>query len=538
MKLTNMNTQFIISSEKTYYILLSCFGLLFSFYYFPVLEQQILNTALITSDEINYKDKFVYANLDSNGAWSLTFNLIRLMLKLNLSIDFINFFMLLIPLYMNLLGIFLISKKISGNLIFSFIISCTIIIGNIHFGNLDYSVLLISHHTGGMFAQACGLLMFGLIADKKLNLAIILSIITLGIHLVVGAWLLAILLFSIFLFNRESLKMKFLSKNDLISIAISVIIIVLCFIEFQSSKIVTPWLPDNHLYQIYLEVWDHHRSKIFGINYTYIFFTFLMLLTMFIFQKQSVKKEKEENIFFFKIVTFNVLCAYIIYITYKIFPDLYQGIFLSVIPSRFFLIHSVFGVVIILSIIFHYLKPIITNKKILIIFMVLSLLHPVFYFDKYANKFGRIYKNLPSVKRNYDSNFWQKIKKIDISEGVLLTSIHSCSKALQRAKKPILICSEGFDGIPYNLSLVNPMKIIIEEVYNIDFFNPPVKNMGGLGSDNIYKKVFEERSLNEWVIISKKFNLSGLILPVEWNLKLSKSLIGKKFTYYDLQKIK
>tara|TARA_B110000037_G_scaffold36196_1_gene44103 strand:- start:3693 stop:5282 length:1590 start_codon:yes stop_codon:yes gene_type:complete len=524
-----------LTNEKKYYILLSFFGLLVSFYYFPVTDQAILDSALITSGEVKYKDQLTYAYIDSSNNWSLIYNLIRLMINLNLSVNFINFFILLIPLYMNLFGVFLISKRLSNNLIFSLIISCFIIVGKIHFGNLDYPVLLITHHTAGMFAQACGLLMFGLIAERKINLTIILSILTLGFHLVVGVWLLSILLLAILLFKREDLNMKFLSKVDIILITSSVLLIVLSLIEFQLTKVETSWPNDEYLYQVFLDVWDNHRSKIYGINYVYISLSSLMLLLMFFFQKQN--KKKEEDSFFLKTVTLQVLLAFIIYISYKLLPNLYQGIFLKVIPGRFFLIHSVFGVAIILAIIFFYLKPLFNNKKILIIFIVIVLIHPFIYFDKYKNKFGRIFKNLPSINRNYEQNFWEKIKKIDLSDGVILTSIHSCSKALQKAKKPILICSEAMDGGAYRPTLLVPLKIIIEEIYDMNFFNPPIRNMGGLGSDEIYKKTFEDRSLGEWLKISKNFNLNGLILPVEWNLKLKKSLIGKKFTYYDLQKI-
>ena len=93
---------------------------------------------------------------------------------------------------------------------------------------------------------------------------------------------------------------------------------------------------------------------------------------------------------------------------------------------------------------------------------------------------------------------------------------------------------EAFDGLAYNPKLVIVAKNIIEKIYEIDFFNPPEKNRGGISSDNIYKKTFQERSLKDWEKISKEFNIKGLILPVEWNLRLNKSVIGKKFTYYKL----
>tara|TARA_B110000008_G_scaffold74591_2_gene75704 strand:- start:588 stop:2177 length:1590 start_codon:yes stop_codon:yes gene_type:complete len=521
-----------IFNEKIYYFLLICFGLLVSFYYFSVYDQTTINQALIRSDEIYYKDKFNFQYLDAKNSWSLIFNLIIFLRKLNISLDFISFFILLLPLYMSLFGLFLISKILSDNVIFSFFVSCIIVIGNIHFGNLDYPVNIISRDSGSMIGTACALLVFGLIADKKLSLAILFSILLFGIHLVIGAWVLSVLVLSIYLFGKKKLFINFLTKKNIILIILTSSIIVLSFLESYLNKVNVPWSNNEYLYQVYLDEWDHHRSKIFGINYIYILLSFTMLVVLFFFFKKEDKKK--EHFFFFNTLALHVLFSFIIYITYKIFPSFYQGIFLKVIPSRFFLIHSVFGVAIISSIIFFYLKPFLKNTKIQIAIFLILFLHPLFYLDRYTNKFERIYKNLASVKREYDQKFWNEIKDLDISNGLILSSVHSCSKTLRIAKKPILICMESIDGIPYMNGLIKPVKDIIENIYEVDYFNPPIKNYGGFNSDNIYKKTFENRSAEDWSIIFKDFNLKGLILPNDWNLQLNKFLIGKKYAYYKL----
>ena len=77
-----------------------------------------------------------------------------------------------------------------------------------------------------------------------------------------------------------------------------------------------------------------------------------------------------------------------------------------------------------------------------------------------------------------------------------------------------------------------PIHQIIEEVFEIRFDNPPEKNHGGLWYENSYKKIFEDRPRENWLKISTKFNLNGLILPSSWQLDLDKTLIGKNYTYY------
>ena len=219
---------------------------------------------------------------------------------------------------------------------------------------------------------------------------------------------------------------------------------------------------------------------------------------------------------------------------FKIFPNLFQGIFLKVIPSRFFLIHSVFGVAIILSILYFYTHVLFKNKNILLLNDYIKMIHPIVYHDKYFNKFERIYNNSILANKNIDYIFWNQIKKIDVSNGVILTSNNACSKTFQDALKPILICIESIDVIAYEPELVKPIKNILEKIYEVNFSNPPEKNYGGIRYDRTYKDTFEKRTYDQWKVISKEFDLKGLILPVEWNLQLNKSLIGNKFTYYEL----
>ena len=130
--------------------------------------------------------------------------------------------------------------------------------------------------------------------------------------------------------------------------------------------------------------------------------------------------------------------------------------------------------------------------------------------------------------------FWNKVKTIDVSKGVILTSNNACSDTLQYAFKPILICIDTIDIIAYIPELAHPIKDILENIYEVDFNNPPEKHHGGIWYDHTYRSIFEKKTPAQWKKISNVFDLKGLILPVEWNLQLKKSFIGKNFTYYAL----
>ena len=78
------------------------------------------------------------------------------------------------------------------------------------------------------------------------------------------------------------------------------------------------------------------------------------------------------------------------------------------------------------------------------------------------------------------------------------------------------------------------MKIIIENIYGINFSDPPIKHWPEIRDEWISEE-FQSRSKNEWFELSKKFNLSAIIVPSNWNLKIQETITSKKFTLYKLQ---
>ena len=78
---------------------------------------------------------------------------------------------------------------------------------------------------------------------------------------------------------------------------------------------------------------------------------------------------------------------------------------------------------------------------------------------------------------------------------------------------------------------VTETKLIIEEVYGIPFSSPPTKHLGAL-VDTWYEELFISRNYNNWLNLSIKHNISGVIVPSNWNLKLKNKIVSKKFTAY------
>ena len=89
------------------------------------------------------------------------------------------------------------------------------------------------------------------------------------------------------------------------------------------------------------------------------------------------------------------------------------------------------------------------------------------------------------------------------------------------------------DNIPYFPYQVTETKLIIEDIYGISFNDPPIKFLGAI-LDDWFKSTFEKRSVNDWKIIAEKYNISGVIVPSDWNLVIKDKIVSQKFTAYIL----
>ena len=77
---------------------------------------------------------------------------------------------------------------------------------------------------------------------------------------------------------------------------------------------------------------------------------------------------------------------------------------------------------------------------------------------------------------------------------------------MRKTFKPILLDVSSLDFVPYFPNTAKNMSLIIEEIYGIDFDNPPtnIKNKPFLADESI-KNNFENYSNAEWKMLSKKF---------------------------------
>ena len=136
-------------------------------------------------------------------------------------------------------------------------------------------------------------------------------------------------------------------------------------------------------------------------------------------------------------------------------------------------------------------------------------------------------------KNKNDSFFWSKIKDSNVN-GYFLTSRSSCSQTLIYALKPVLICPQDFNVIPYVPKTAGLIKEIVESVYNVPFNKPKYKNRGGLIDEEI-RESFEKKSNNDWLNLKSKYKINALVVPKSWDIDLIKKNSGSDFVFYVIE---
>ncbi len=510
--------------------------LIISFYYsiYQFESQSAVDGGLILSELVKFPDNFSNITSVFYNGWTILHQFTFILLKLDFSVDLISSILIFIITLFYTLGIYFLVIGINQSKVLALLLALIVIISRENFGSVDYPVLYFSEHTYGAFSLSTFSLIAGLLSNKNYKSAGFFSLLLFSSHIVVGSWVILMLflsfIFLIFFFkNNELLNFKKIIFGSLIIIVpvlISFIFFRYNFIDKSSYNI------DD--FNIYLSQWDYHRN-ITDINFVYILKTILLLL---IFSFYFFYNNMNNKIFYLFII-FSCLGSLFIYLAIKLFPELIPSFIIRAMPTRVFLLHSVIGYPIIISTIYFFIKKKFFNylnfqKKIK--FIVISLICMLvtisvgFNYDKVKPRYLEAKEILKYGHNKEEKIFWDKINKVQ-TNGYFITGFESSGPLLRYAKKPYLINATYFDHIPYHPYTVSDTRTIIEKVYGISFENPPVKFLGVL-LDDWYKDNFENRQYSEWLELSKKYNISGIIVPSYWKLKLKDKFVSKKFTAY------
>jgi hypothetical protein len=492
----------------------------------------IVNALILNSDEI-YKDKTNLFFLIYSNSPSFLFFIINFFIKIGFSTNFINILLTFIATLLNLSGIYLISKFITSSIFLGILISITTIVLTKNFGDIDYPTLMFSWHTVGLFAYSLSTFILGLLTLRNLLFAILTCLLLLSIHLVIGIWMFGIIILSSYFF---------IEKINIKKIGITIfflLIVVLFYVHwFTNYAADIPFEFNQKDYDDYFFYIEAHRNN-FGdlgnLYFDYVLKSLILLTLMLFYLKFSFSNITNNNNFFLKTLSISIIFSGIIYFVYKIFPQIFPEIAIRTIPQRFFLIHSVVGYPIIISIIYKFLENFFIYKKFnknflfqfITIVIILHLIQQHYIIKIRFNNIKII--NEDKIKEHL---FWKKVKDLELNEYVL-TSNDLCNKTIIYTNFPILFCFHSLDYIPYFPKLASPTKRMTDKVLGISYDDLEYKNSGGI-SDIEIKKIYENKSFTEWNILKKELNFNTIIVPKEWNLNLN-LIIDDKYKVYKIE---
>jgi len=522
----------LFNNKKIIFFFIFVLSVFFSISY--SFDQIAIEGGLVIADIVKYPDNFSIMRVFYKNSWTIINQVTAIFLKLNLSNLTISRILIFLSTYLYFLGIFFIIQNLTKKLFLAFILSFFILFFRKHLGHLDYPTLIFDQLTWGVMSSSLVTFIFGLLFNRQLFWAGFFGTILIAIHILAGLWVFLIILVAMVICNMFHLNFfnkNSYSKNLINGFFLGLPITLISFFYYFFNRVKTLEVNDN-LYEIYLKNWDWHLNVSGGIIFPYLLFSILLLIIIFYLKNKSTVIELQ---FALLVLFISIFFSGILYVLYKLIPNIFPIYSLKMMPSRYFIYHSIIAYPIFFSFIYISIDNYFEKKnydKNISSFVFLFL---IFYYS--ATHYKYIFLRINDFKINLENKidlddqvFWKKVKNEKI-DGFILTTQATNEPTFRIALKPILLRTTSMDimrMLPYT---TQKYKEIIEEVYNISFFDPPKKYLSSV-PDIYFQKKFESRSTAEWIRVSQKHNISSIIVPNEWKLNLKIKFSNKNFSYY------
>jgi hypothetical protein len=90
-----------------------------------------------------------------------------------------------------------------------------------------------------------------------------------------------------------------------------------------------------------------------------------------------------------------------------------------------------------------------------------------------------------------------------------------------RTRRPVLLDGGGLDALPYALEGAPAMDRILRDVYGVDLFTPPADApKTGVVPAAVNQQVWEQYSLERWQQLRRTYQVTQVLTPAGWQLKL------------------
>ena len=504
-----------------FFIILVCVFLSFS----HSLYQLALDGGLALSGKIEYPEpvspmKYYYFN-----SWTLLYQFSEVFLKFGFSVENISRIIIFLSTLCFALSAFIIVYRFTSNKYLALLVSILMLVLEKNFGDTDYPSLIFSNHSFGMLSLAVSSLIFSLILNKNYKSSGFFSVLLISIHPIVGLWILSVLIFSMILLKNKKINL------DLFKGAIfGSIITILSFIFFLTNGIGKLDFDPQNL-ELYFTLWDGHRKQSSYLHYEYLIKTLALFFTVNVYY--SLLKQGKKS-FFLTVFNSTVIFSSISYLSYKFFPQMFPDFLMHAMPSRFLILHSFVGWPLIISAFYLIFSKFESTKKFIKIFIfAVLLIHSIQHYKKFINVQNGFTLNVLEKSYIEDVNIFKDISNLNL-EGYFITTSSTANYINRFALKPILLNTQYLDFLPYHHYLVDRTFKILEEVYDVDIKDPPIKN-NPLLPDSFIKGSFENKTKLDWELLSQKYNANYVVVPSSWKIKLDLFKNNESFSIYKIK---
>ena len=203
-------------------------------------------------------------------------------------------------------------------------------------------------------------------------------------------------------------------------------------------------------------------------------------------------------------------------------------------PSRFLILHSFVGWPLIISTFYLIFSQFNSTKRFIKIFVFAVLvIHSMQHYKKFIKIQNGFALNVFEKSYVQDVNIFKDISNLNL-EGYFITTSNTANYINRFALKPILLNTQYLDFLPYHHYLVDRTFEILEEVYDVDLKNPPIKN-NPLLPDSFVKNNFENKTKLDWESLSQKYNANYVVTPSNWKIKLDLFKNNESFSIYKIK---
>ena len=283
---------------------------------------------------------------------------------------------------------------------------------------------------------------------------------------------------------------------------------------------------------------EAHRNNYGNLNifhFNYITQSLFLVILIMIFLKYDRNSPSIHNNLFLKTLLVSIIFSSLIYFTYKIFPNIFPSYVVKIIPQRFFLTHSIIGYSLTILLIYKLLELILRYFKydyslLLKIFSIIVTLH---LFQQHESVNSR-FQNFKNIQDNLvkERIFWKKVNDLNLT-GYVLSNNPTCNKVIIHTKLPILFCFYMLDNLSYFPNLITPSKKITHDILDISFKDVKNRNLGGIIDPEI-KRIYEEKSFENWKDLNDKLFLNTVIVPNDWTLDIENLLLDDLYKVYKI----